>query len=96
MLCVVGIVVLPLAAKFSAFKLELLNDDSVIQRIELPPEVVADIQKEDQSIPVPIQGRQVRLAMKLAGVQIKEPCVFRVRVLLDEIEVWGNGLEFSR
>lgn len=95
-LCVIGMVTMPLFSKFTSFKVELMQDENVVQSIIVPSEPVEAMQESDNGSSFPQIGKQVRIAIKMLNMQISNPCILRLRIVLDGNEVSGNGLCFTR
>lgn len=97
-MCIVGLLALPLATKISTLKVQFMQDENIVQSIDVPAEPVEAIQatdKESSHLEINKFGIQIRIILKL-GIQINQPCILRLRVLLDDDELNGNGLRFIR
>lgn len=95
-LCVIGLLAMPMEPRFSSMKVELMQDDNVLQSASMPHHALSEMQ-EGSSQPDPSScGRQIRVAVKLNNMQISDPCILRLRVVLDDEAIYGNGLRFTR
>lgn len=92
-LCVLGLAAIPLELKYTSFKVELLQDDVILQSVSIPPDSVKEMQEGNSGT---FMGKQIRVAIKLANMQVNNPCVLRLRMLVDDDELYGSGLRFTR
>lgn len=93
---IVGMLVMPLAPKFKSMKMELLQDQQVLQSVVMPEQALNEMQVEEAPTSAPQFGRQIRIAIKINNLQVAEPCVLRMRMTVDDEEVYSNGLRFTR
>lgn len=92
-LCIVGLVAMPLTPSYSSFKLDLMQGTDILQSINIPSDAVDEMQANGNG---PSMGKQIRIAIKMANMQVSDPCVLRLRIVVDKEEIYGNGLRFTR
>lgn len=90
---VIGLVAVPSESNYKTFKLDLMLDDAILHSANVPPQIVGNLQKTADSAS---RGKEIRIALKVANMQISDPGVLRLRVVVDEEEIYGNGIRFSR
>ncbi|APW48669.1 DUF6941 family protein [Rhodoferax antarcticus] len=93
---VIALVVMPPEPRFESFRLELLQGETLLQGIDLPPEAVANLQAENEDAENKSMGRQVRIAIRLQNLLVAEPGVIALRVILDKEVLHANRLRFKR
>lgn len=93
---VVGMLAMPLTPKHKSIKMELLQDEHVLQSTDMPEQALQEMQVEEAPTCAPLLGRQVRIVIKINNLKIEEPCVLRMRMTVGEQEVYSNGLRFVR
>jgi hypothetical protein len=93
---IIGILNLPPDSKYKSMKVELLQNENVLQSVVMPEQTLNEIQLPVNQTPKPLFGREVRVAIKMSNLQIAEPCVLRMRVIVDDEEIYSNGLSFTR
>ncbi|MBK6998891.1 MAG: hypothetical protein IPH35_02570 [Rhodoferax sp.] len=96
---IVGMLAMPLESKHESMKVELLQDQHVLQSVAMPEQALHEMQVDEALTLAPLFGyqvHQVRIAIKMNNLQVAQPCVLRMRVTVDDEEVYGNGLRFTR
>lgn len=93
---IVGVLAMPLEQKCKSIKVELLQDQNVLHSVVLPNQALNEMQVEEATTSEPLFGREVRIVIKMNNLQVGEPCIFRMRIVMDDEEVYGNGLQFTR
>lgn len=93
---IVGMLTMPLEPKCKSMKVELLQDQHVLQSVVMPEQALNDMQVDEALTPATQFGRQIRIAIKANNLQVAEPCVLRMRITADDEEVYSNGLRFTR
>lgn len=93
---IVGVLTMPLDSKYKSMKMELMQDENVLQSVVMPDQAVNEMQVPVGHAAKPLFGREVRIAIKMNNLQIAEPCTLRMRVIVDDEEVYSNGLGFER
>ena len=92
-LCMVGLIVMPLELSYSSFKVEVMLGDVVFHSINIPPEAFDQLLANGHGSSM---GKQIRIAIRTTNLQVSDPCVLRLRIVIDGEEVSGNGLRFTR
>lgn len=92
-LCMVGLVAMPLTPSDTSFRLDLMQGTDVLQSVNIPPEAVEEMQTNSNGQSI---GKQIRIAIKMANMTVSEPCILRLRIVVDKEEIYGNGLRFTR
>lgn len=93
---IVGMLTMPPEPKCKSMKVELLQDQHVLQSVVMPEKSLNDMQVDEVLTDVPQFGRQVRIAIKANNMQVAEPCMLRMRITVDDEEVYSNGQRFTR
>lgn len=93
---IVGMLVLLPERKFKSMKVELLQDKNVLQSLVMPDQVPNEMQVEDATTSAPVLGRQIRIVIKINNLQVENPCILSMRIIMDDEEVYSNGLQFAR
>lgn len=93
-LCLVGLLSVPPNPKFSSLSIDLTQDDDALQHVMVPAEALEKMQDDESSNT--LYGRQIQLAIKMTNLSIDRTCVLRLRVTIDEEELFSNGLRFSK
>ena len=91
----IGILTIPSEKRPSEMRVDLLKDDEVLQSISIPYDKLDDGRKDSQPKPSSLRGLALRLAIQTVNFPIDRPCMLRMRVQFDSIELYSNGLEFS-
>ncbi len=92
---IVGMLIMPLEPKYKSMKVELLQDKNVLQSVVMPDQVFNKMQ-EEATTSSSIFGRQARIVIKMNNLQVGEPCTLRMRITIDDEELYSNGLRFAR
>lgn len=95
-LCVLANIFTPLEQPFKSMKVELLQDDQVLQTIEPPAQALLEMQEQAKQSPGPMEALQIRVAIKLVNWSTDQPCRVHLRATLDDEVLYGNGLRFAR
>lgn len=95
-LCVLANILAPLDQPFTSMKVELMQDEQVLQTIEPPEQVLVEIQEQAKKSPGPLEALQIHVAIKLQGWRTDQPCRLHLRATLDDEVLYGNGLRFAR
>jgi hypothetical protein len=93
---IVGMLVIPLEPKCKSMKVELLQDKNVLQSVVMPDQALNEMQVEDATTSAPMLGRQARIVIKINNLLVGDPCILRMRITVDDEEVYSNGLQFAR
>lgn len=93
---IVGMLVMPLEPKCKSMKVELLQDKNVLQSVVMPDQALNEIQVEEATTSAPMFGRQARIVIKINNLLVGDPCILRMRITVDDEEVYSNGLQFAR
>ena len=93
---IIGVLTMPPASKYKSMKVEFMQNEHVLQSVVMPDQALNEMKVPvGQSAKSPL-GREVRIAIKMINLQIADPCTLRMRVVVDEDEIYGNGLDFER
>ena len=90
-LCIVGLLTIPFELKIKSFALELRLGEKVLQSIRPPTESINAVNDDREKL-----GRQFRIALKSTNFKVSTPCALRLYAMLDDVELYSNGLYFSR
>lgn len=93
---IVGMLAMPLEPKYKSMKVELLQDQQVLQSVLMPEQALNEMQVEKVPTSAPQFGRQIRIVIKVQNLPVAEPCTFRMRITAGDEEVYSNGLRFTR
>ena len=93
---IVGMLTMPLEPKCKSMKVELLQDQHVLQSVVMPEQALNDTQVDEGLTPEQQFGRQVRIVIKANNLQVAESCILRMRITVDDEEVYSNGQCFTR
>lgn len=95
-LCVLANIFTPLDQPFKSMKVELMQDDQVLQTIEPPEQALLEMQEQAKQSPGPLEALQIRVAIKLVNWHTDHPCRVHLRATLDDEVLYGNGMRFAR
>lgn len=95
-LCVLANILNPLDQPFKSMKVELMQDDQVLQTIEPPEQALLEMQEQAKKSPGPLEALQIHVAIKLLSWRTDQPCRVHLRATLDDEVLYGNGLRFTR
>lgn len=93
---IIGVLTMPPDSKYKSMKLELMQDENVLQSVGMPDQALNEMQVPVDQTAKLLFGREVRIAIKMNNLQIADPCTLRMRVILDGDEAYSNGLGFER
>jgi hypothetical protein len=93
---IVGLLGIPLELKCISLKMDLLQDDHILQSVTLPEQALSQMLVDEQSSSDPTSGRQTRIAIMTNNLTIEDPCIVRMRITLNDTEINSNGLRFVR
>lgn len=93
---IIGVFTMPPDSKYRSMKVELIQDEIVLQSVVMPAQALNEMQVPVGQTAKPLFGREVRMAIKMNNLQIANPCILRMKVVVDDEEVYGNGLGFER
>ncbi|PIT74343.1 hypothetical protein [Limnohabitans sp. JirII-31] len=92
-LCVLGLLSTPLDLKFSEIKVELLQNENIVQNVTVPEQSLDQVTSDLGGSNL---GRQMRVAFKIVNLQVSEPTLLRMRVTIDGQALESNPLSFVR
>jgi hypothetical protein len=93
---IVGMLVMPLEPKYKSMKVELLQDQHVLQRVLIPDQALHEMLDVKATRGAPLFGRQARIVIKMHNLQLEDSCILRMRITVDDEAVYSNGLRFTR
>ena len=93
---IVGMLVMPPEQKCKSMRVDFLQDENVLQSVVMPDQALNEMHEKEVTTFAPILGRQTRIVIKINHMQVVEPCTLRMRITVDDEEVYSNGLRFAR
>lgn len=97
-LCIVGIITLRPPFGFEKLRVEVCIGDEDPHTVEMPPSMLARIKADADKRKAASgdQSAQLRTTVHIKDITVKEPSKAFMRLMLDDTEVMGNALVFSR
>jgi hypothetical protein len=93
---IIGVLTMPSDSKYKSMKVEFMQNEHVLQSVVMPDQALNEMKVPVDQSAESLFGREVRIAIKMINLQIADPCTLRMRVVIDEEEIYGNGLDFER
>ncbi|MDB5937939.1 MAG: hypothetical protein JWP77_303 [Polaromonas sp.] len=93
---VVGMLAMPLEQKCNSMKVEILQDQNILHSVVMPEDAIKEMQVDEAKTSELLLMHQIRIAIKINNLPIADPCTLRMRITVDDQEVYSNGLRFIR